>query len=131
MFALDGTFAKAGTAFLLAAYLSLTVALVAGILALRSANAKFEKLNRQWVRLGFLLLASGLIARAILGKATWGDLLAWDRTETWSLLLWLVYGAVLHMNYTPAFKGRKAVWASILAWGFMVLTFFGMDVFLT
>ena len=131
MFALAGAFAKAGTAFLLAGYLSLTVAFVVGILALRSANAKFEKLNRQWVRLGFLLLACGLIARAILEKAAWGDPWAWDRTEIWSPLLWLVYGAVLHLNYTPAFKGRKAVWASILAWGFMVLTFFGMDVFLT
>ena len=132
---LPGTFAKAGTAFLFSGYLSLTVAFVLGILALVKAGKpsptrlNFEKLHRPWIRLGFLLLACGIFVRAILARATWSEPWNWDRMETWSLIVWLVYGAVLHMNYEPAFKGRKAIWASVLAWGFMLLGYFGLRVF--
>lgn len=113
-------------------YTSLTIALGWGILGLlkpgdrrlepasfwsRATGAtelNFEKLNRKWIRFGFLMLASGLVSRG-----TWD----WSSWEYLSLLAWLIYGAVLHMHYVPAFKGRNALWASLGAWVFTLLVF--------
>ena len=125
-------------------YSSVTVAFVIGILALLkpgdhsfepgsfwaravgATDVNFEKMNRQWIRFGFLMLACGLITGGIWAKFAWSDYWAWDPKENWGLISWLIYGAVLHMQYVPAFKGRKAVWASIFAWGFVLFTYFGM-----
>ncbi len=126
-------------------YASTTVAFVVGVLALikpgdrsfevgsfwaramGSTDVNFEQMNRQWIRLGFLLLACGLITGGVWAKFAWSDYWAWDPKENWGLISWLVYGAVLHMHYVPAFKGRKAVWASVFAWGFVLFTYFGMS----
>ncbi|MBL0212137.1 MAG: cytochrome c biogenesis protein CcsA [Holophagaceae bacterium] len=125
-------------------YASLTVAFVLGILALATpgdrrfepgsfwaralgaTEVNFEKMNRQWIRFGFLMLACGLITGGTWAKFAWSDYWAWDPKENWGLISWLVYGAVLHMHYAPAYKGRKAVWASVFAWGFVLFTYFGM-----
>ncbi len=127
-----------------AGYSSLTVAFVMAILALLkpgdcsfepgsfwaramgATNVNFEKMNRQWTRFGFLMLAGGLISGGTWAKFAWSDYWAWDPKENWGLISWLIYGAVLHMQYVPAFKGRKAVWASIFAWSFVLFTYFGM-----
>lgn len=120
--------AKAGTALLAGGYGSFTVAIVMGLLALRSTGAEFEKRNRRWIRLGFLLLACALVLRAFGAQAGVGDADAWGRTETWGLVLWLGCGAVLHLHYEPALKGRKAVWGSLLLGGLLLLTLFGMGI---
>lgn len=114
-------------------YGSLTIALGWGILGLlkpgdrglepasfwsRATGAtelNFEKLNRTWIRFGFLMLAGGLVSHG-----TWD----WGPWEYLSLLAWLTFGAVLHLHYVPAFKGRKSLWASLGAWVFMLLVFF-------
>lgn len=113
-------------------YASLTIALGLGIVGLlkpgdrrlepasmwsRATGAtdmNFEKLNRKWIRFGFLMLAGGLVSHG-----TWD----WGPWEYLSLLSGLSYGAVLHMHYVPAFKGRKALWASLGAWTFTLLVF--------
>lgn len=125
-------------------YASVTVAFVLGILALMkpgdlnfesgsfwaravgTTDVNFEKMNRQWLRFGFLLLACGLITGGTWAKFAWTDYWAWDPKENWGLISWLAYGAVLHMHYVPTLKGRKAVWASLFAWVFVLFTYFGM-----
>ncbi len=95
-------------------------------LALGSAEVDFETLNRQWIRFGFFMLACGLVTGSLWAKCAWGDRWGWDPKETWGLLNWLVYAGVLHMHHVPGLKGPKAVWASLLAWGFVLFVFFGM-----
>ncbi len=125
-------------------YSSVTVAFVMGVLALMkpgdrsfepgsfwaralgSTEVNFQKMNLQWIRFGFLLLACGLITGGTWAKFAWSDYWAWDPKENWGLISWLIYAVVLHMNYVPAFKGRKAVMASVAAWGFILFTYFGM-----
>ncbi len=126
------------------AYSSTTVAFVLGILALckpgdrkfaegsfwaralGSGEVNFELLHRQWLRLGFLLLACGLITGGLWAKFAWSDYWSWDPKENWGLITWLIYGAILHMHYTEAFRGRKVLWTSVCAWGFILFTYFGM-----
>lgn len=95
--------------------------------ALGPLDLNFEQLNRQWIRIGFLLLACGLITGRTLAEPAWSVPWGWDPKSNWGLFSWLIYGAVLHLHYTPAFKGRKAVWASVFAWGLALLTYFGMS----
>ncbi len=126
------------------AYSSVTVAFVLGVLALckpgdrtfepgsfwaRALGAKevnFEKVHRHWLRLGFLLLVAGLITGGTWAKFAWSDYWSWDPKENWGLITWLIYTAVLHMNYTDVLKGRRMIWASVFAWGFILFTYFGM-----
>jgi cytochrome c-type biogenesis protein CcsB len=126
-------------------YSSVTVAFVLSILALlkpgdrqfeagsfwaRAMGAteiNFEQLHRSWLRLGFLLLASGLITGGLWAKFAWSDYWAWDPKENWGLITWLIYGAVLHMHHTDQFRGRKMLWTSAAAWGFILFTYFGMS----
>ncbi len=128
----------------LTGYLSATVAFIMGVLALvnpgkhsfepgsfwaqalGSPDVNFEKLNLQWMRFGFLMLASGLIIGCIWAKFTGSGFGAWDPKENWVFLSWLVVGGVLHMHHVPSFKGRKAVWASVFAWGFILCAYFGL-----
>ena len=126
-------------------YASITLAFALGILALvqpgvgnvepgsfwaramGSTDVNFEKMNRQWIRFGFLMLACGLTTGQIWAKFAWSDYWAWAPKESWALISWLIYGAVLHMHYTPTLKGRTAVWASVFAWGFVSLTYFALS----
>lgn len=144
------SFIKAGLAFqlssglCLAGYASFTMAFVLGVVALFKPGAqdlelgsfwarimgspelKFEKLNRQWLRFGFLMLTVGLIIGSIGATFTGSDFLAQGPKGNWDLVTWLIYGSVLHLHYLPEFKGRKALWASVLAWGFLVFSYFGV-----
>ncbi len=128
-----------------AGYASITVAFLLGILtlaspgdrkyetgsfltrAMGSTHMNSEKLNRQWNRFGFLLLACGLILGVFWAKFTRGDTWALDPKENLGLVSCLIYGAVLHLHFTPVFKGRKAVWASVFAWVCILFIYFGMS----
>jgi cytochrome c biogenesis factor len=127
--------------FYIMGFASITLAFVLGILALlkpgkrsfepgsfwahamRAMRAKdapvlnFETSSRQWIRFGFLMLTCGLVT---------GGSWAWEAKENCGLISWLIYGAVLHMHYAPEFKGRKALWASVFAWGFVLITYVGV-----
>ncbi len=85
---------------------------VSGLSPAITSELNFEKLNRTWIRFGFLMLAGGLVSHG-----TWD----WNPWEYVSLLSGLSYGAVLHMHYVPVLKGRKALWASLGAWVFTLL----------
>ncbi|HJU82686.1 MAG TPA: cytochrome c biogenesis protein CcsA [Holophagaceae bacterium] len=131
-------------AIYLSAYASVSVAFVLGLLALglpgsrafepgsfwaRALGAEgvdFEKLHRKWLRLGFLLLAAGLVTGALWARLAWADVWAWDPKENLGLVTLLVYGAVLHMHYAEGWRGRRLLWGSVLAWGLVLLAFFGM-----
>lgn len=125
-------------------YASFTVAFVLGILALVKPDApshergsfwarfigspalKPEKRNRQWLRFGFLMLTCGLITGIIGATFAGDDPLAQGPEGNLGLVTWLIYGGVLHLHYLPEFKGRKALWASVLAWGLVLFTYCGV-----
>ncbi|HJW08390.1 MAG TPA: cytochrome c biogenesis protein CcsA [Holophagaceae bacterium] len=94
--------------------------------ALGAEDVDFVKLHRQWLRLGFLLLLAGLATGALWARSAWAEPWSWDPKQSWTLVTLLVYGAVLHMHHTELFKGRKALWASVLAWAFILMTTFGV-----
>jgi cytochrome c-type biogenesis protein CcsB len=129
--------------FYFAAYGSITVAFVLGLLALlkpggRSVNdgsfwhralgsskMNFETQMMAWIRAGFLLLTGGLITGGLWAKFAWSDYWAWDPKENWGLISWLAYAAVLHLANSHSLQGRKVVVLSLGAWILVLFTYFG------
>lgn len=125
-------------------YSCVTVAFVLGILAwikpgdreldagsfwargMGVSEVNFEVLTRNWVRVGFLFLAAGLITGGTWAKFAWSDYWSWDPKENWGLITWLMYLAVLHLFYIPSVPRRVAIKVSVFAWGFIAFTYFGM-----
>lgn len=124
-------------------YSCVTVAFVLGILALLkpgnrameagsfwaralgATEVDFEKLTITWIRAGFVFLAAGLITGGTWAKFAWSDYWSWDPKENWGLITWLIYAGVLHLQHTK-WKGRPAIKLSLVAWGFIAFTYFGM-----
>ncbi len=90
-----------------------------------------DSLNYRSLTIGFPLLTLGIITGSIWAQYAWGSYWQWDPKETWSLITWLIYAAVLHARMTVGWRGRKAAWFSIIGFAAVLFTFLGVNLFLT
>ncbi len=96
---------------------------LAGAPRLPSLEA-LERVNVRAAALGFPLLTIGLWLGML---QIWDqpDRLAWltDPKVVGSMVVWLVYAALLHMQHVPKYRGVRVAWLSVLSMGGLVLTF--------
>ena len=90
---------------------------------------RLEDLMVRFVIFGFITDAVMIASGAIWAKDLWGNYWSWDPVETWSLITWLIYGLTIHLRVTMGWKGRKLAWLVVFALTGMVITFFGVDLF--
>ena len=90
-----------------------------------------DSLNYRALTVGFPLLTLGIITGSIWAQYAWGAYWQWDPKETWSLITWLIYAAVLHARFTIGWRGRKAAWFSIVGFSAVLFTFLGVNLLLT
>lgn len=90
---------------------------------------RLDEFMFKFVIFGFITDAVMLASGAIWAKALWGNYWGWDPVETLSLVTWLVYGLTIHLRVTMGWKGRKMAWLVIAALSGMVITFFGINLF--
>lgn len=83
-----------------------------------------DELSYKMAICAFLFTGVMLISGSIWGNQLWGRYWGWDPLETWSLVVWLVYGLFLHLRITFRFKGERSAWYIIFAFCFTVLSFF-------
>ena len=76
------------------------------------------------VAFGFITLTIMIITGAIWANDSWGSYWSWAPTQTWSLVVWFVYGLYLHGRITFRWKGTLSAWYIILAFVFSIITFF-------
>ena len=93
--------------------------------------ALLDQLNYRLLTIGFPLLTLGIITGSIWAEYTWGSYWSWDPKETWSLITWLVYAALLHQRLTVGWRGRKAAWVAIIGFGLILFTFLGVNLLLS
>jgi ABC-type transport system involved in cytochrome c biogenesis permease subunit len=55
-----------------------------------------------------------------------GSYWVWDPKETWSLITWFIYAALLHGRLTIGWRGKRAAILSIIGFVVLLITFFGM-----
>ena len=89
-----------------------------------------DDLNYQSLTYGFPLLTLGIITGAIWAEYAWGRYWSWDPKETWSLITWLLYAALLHQRLTVGWRGRKAAIMAIVGFLAVLFTFLGVNLLL-
>jgi cytochrome c-type biogenesis protein CcsB len=86
-----------------------------------------DDLNYQSLVFGFPLLTLGIITGAIWAEYAWGRYWSWDPKETWSLITWLLYAALLHQRLAIGWRGRRAAVMAIVGFLAIVFTFLGVS----
>ncbi|NNG01455.1 MAG: c-type cytochrome biogenesis protein CcsB [Desulfobacteraceae bacterium] len=91
------------------------------------APAVLDDLTHQLVVFGFLFLTIGIITGAVWANSAWGRYWGWDPKETWSLITWLIYAALLHMRLMRGWQGRRIAIMSIVGFMAVLFTYFGVN----
>lgn len=58
-------------------------------------------------RIGFIYFTLAMLFGGIWGYFAWGAYFMWDPKLHWSVILWLFYGNLLHIDRLPEFRGWK------------------------
>jgi len=61
-----------------------------------------------------------------MGEPDMGRYWSWDPTETWSLIVWFLYGICLHLRMNAGWTGKKIAWYIILSIFILVFSLFGV-----
>lgn len=85
-----------------------------------------DELMYQFVAAGLLFLSIMIGTGAIWANQTWGRYWGWDPTETWSLIVWFMYGICLHLRMNSGWSGRRIAWYIILSLFVLVFSLFGI-----
>jgi cytochrome c-type biogenesis protein CcsB len=86
-----------------------------------------DEINYRCLTFGFPLLTVAIITGAIWAETAWGTYWSWDPKETWSLITWFVYAALLHGRLTTGWRGRRAALLSIIGFFILLFTFLGVN----
>ncbi|MBJ6749118.1 c-type cytochrome biogenesis protein CcsB [Geomonas anaerohicana] len=89
-----------------------------------------DDISYRCLTFGFPLLTFAIISGAIWAETAWGTYWSWDPKETWSLITWFIYAALLHGRLTTGWRGRKAAMLSIFGFVIMLFTFLGVNLLL-
>ncbi len=101
-----------------------------GFLARLPSVAKLDDLSYRLVAFGFIALTIMVITGAIWANNAWGSYWSWDPTQTWSLVLWFIYGIYLHGRITFRWQGSISAWYIIFAFAVSLMTFFILPYFI-
>jgi ABC-type transport system involved in cytochrome c biogenesis permease subunit len=94
-----------------------------------------ERINRAAITLAFPLLTFGLLIGMVLSIAAGGKgneslahSLTWTDPKVLSALaMWLVFAVLLHARFRPAMRGKSVMVLTIVAFGFLVFTWVGVE----
>jgi ABC-type transport system involved in cytochrome c biogenesis permease subunit len=136
--------------FLLAGAVSTCVAFAAGLMYLVQSNRlkhkrrprfgfalpsleQSERLNQGAITLAFPLLTFGLLIGVVLSLVTrseaHGEVPGWTDPKVISaLVMWVMFAILLHARFRPAMRGRSVMVLTIVAFGFLVFTWVGLEV---
>jgi len=86
-----------------------------------------DELMYQSAALGFVFLSLGIITGSVWAHYAWGSYWSWDPKETWSLITWLVYAAMLHARLVRGWKGKRMALMSIIGFACVLFTYLGVN----
>jgi len=89
--------------------------------------ATLDHINYYAIIYGFPFLTIGMITGSIYAQVALGRYWQWDPKEVWSLVVWLLYAALLHQRLAVGWQGRRAAVMSIICFGVLLFTFVGVS----
>jgi cytochrome c-type biogenesis protein CcsB len=91
------------------------------------AGKRLDEIAYKSVAVGFPFLTMGILTGAIWANYAWGTYWSWDPKETWSLITWFLYAAYLHARLTAGWRGARLAWLSVVGFGAVVFTYWGVN----
>jgi cytochrome c-type biogenesis protein CcsB len=88
---------------------------------------KLDRINYHLLGWGFLMLSLAIVTGAIWADATWGHFWSWEPQESWSLVIWLLYAALLESRLTVGWRGRRAAALTIVVFTVLIGSFLGVS----
>jgi cytochrome c-type biogenesis protein CcsB len=88
---------------------------------------KLDRINYQLLGWGFGMLSLAIITGAIWADATWGHFWSWEPVESWSLVIWILYAALIESRLTVGWRGRRAAALTIVVFTVLVGSFIGVN----
>ncbi|WP_162793802.1 c-type cytochrome biogenesis protein CcsB [Streptomyces paludis] len=95
------------------------------------ASATLDKFGYRVNAAVFPLWTFTIIAGAIWAGDAWGRYWGWDPKEVWSFITWVAYAAYLHARATAGWKGRKAAYLALIAFGCWLFNYYGVNIFVS
>ncbi|TYT75185.1 cytochrome C assembly family protein [Desulfobotulus mexicanus] len=90
-----------------------------------------DKTGHACIVAGFSFITLGLATGVLYARSVWGHFWSWDPKEVWSLVVWLVYAALLHGRLSSEWRGRKAAKMAIFGFLLVLFTFLGVNFLFT
>jgi len=88
---------------------------------------QLDRINYACLTWGFPLLTLGMITGSIWADIAWGSYWNWDPKQTWGLVTWLLYAAMLHGRLTVGWRGRRAAIFAIIGFLALMFSFLGVN----
>lgn len=112
-------------------YASFAVASVFGLLMLKggetSSKGPFAAMLYRCVVIGFIFFTVGIMTGSVWAQAAWGRYWGWDPKETWALITWLIYAAVLHERVRLGGVRKRVVVLALIGLLSVLFTYFGVN----
>lgn len=82
---------------------------------------KLDEIGRRCLNFGFPMLTLAIVIGSLVATKKWGSFWSWEPKQIWSLIIWLVYAALLHGRLALGWRGKRAALLSLV--GIMLLLF--------
>ena len=99
---------------------------------LDQVTIELTHINEINLTIGVFLAAVGTFLGGIWANESWGKYWGWDAKETWALVIVITYTIVLHLRFASSLK-REFIFnaAAVLGYGSVLMTFFGVNYYLS
>jgi len=103
------------------------IALFQKIFNKESNDKRQSKIIYICIQVGTVLLSAGVILGGVWADYSWGRFWGWDPKETWSLIVLLIYMAILHGRYTSWIKDKLFIPLCAAAFMSVMMAWFGVN----
>ena len=116
-------------------YGAFVIAAVFGFLYLRkkerpSGTPGKEELQEYLYRsvaVGYVLFTLGIVTGSVWAHSAWGSWWSWDPKETWALITWMIYTALLHRRIAGKDGAKGMAVLSLVGLASVLFTYFGVN----
>ncbi len=93
----------------------------------KKAEMESAELIYKVIQLGTLLIGTGTVLGGVWANESWGRFWGWDPKETWALITFLGYLAVIHLKYAKKLSNFALAMCAVLGFLLVLMTWYGVN----